>query len=181
MHYRSPRVIRLGGWSPRLPTRFLVSRGILVPACSLKLRVRDYYALWSRFSNRSFHSLLRYKYCRSVTPQNRSFTVWPHPHSLATTNGLSFDFFSWSYLDVSVHFVPHCMLFYSHTADQAFTLAGLPHSDICGSMDICSSPQLIAACHVLHRLLVPRHPPCALSNLTFVIFGSHIVDHPDTL
>ena len=32
--------------------------------------------------------------------------------------------------------------------------------------DICSLPQLIAACHVLHRLLVPRHPPYALFNLT---------------
>ena len=44
--------------------------------------------------------------------------------------------------------------------------AGLPHSEICGSMDICSSPQLIAACHVLRRLLMPRHSPCALISLT---------------
>jgi hypothetical protein len=29
-----------------------------------------------------------------------------------------------------------------------------------------SSPRLLAASHVLHRLLVPRHPPCALNNLT---------------
>jgi hypothetical protein len=29
-----------------------------------------------------------------------------------------------------------------------------------------SSPRPIAASHVLHRLLVPRHPPYALSNLT---------------
>src|SRR5215471_12000631 len=43
---------------------------------------------------------------------------------------------------------------------------GFPHSEICGSRDACSSPQLIAACHVLHRLEVPRHPPCALSSLT---------------
>ena len=44
--------------------------------------------------------------------------------------------------------------------------AGFPHSEICGSKDICSSPQLIAACHVFHRLLVPRHPPYALYSLT---------------
>ena len=44
--------------------------------------------------------------------------------------------------------------------------AGLPHSEISGSMDICSSPKLIAACHVLLRLLMPRHSPCALSSLT---------------
>ena len=45
-------------------------------------------------------------------------------------------------------------------------LVEFPHSDICGSSDICSLPQLIAACHVLRRLPVPRHPPCALLHLT---------------
>ena len=46
-------------------------------------------------------------------------------------------------------------------------LRGFPHSDICGSRLICSSPQLFAACHVLLRLLMPRHSPCALYSLTF--------------
>ena len=32
---------------------------------------------------------------------------------------------------------------------------------------LSSSPKHIAACHVLHRLLVPRHPPNALSSLLF--------------
>ena len=41
--------------------------------------------------------------------------------------------------------------------------AGLSHSEITGSRDICSSPALIAAYHVLHRLCEPRHPPSALS------------------
>ena len=31
---------------------------------------------------------------------------------------------------------------------------------------MCGLPKLIAACHVLHRLSLPRHPPCALSSLT---------------
>jgi hypothetical protein len=30
---------------------------------------------------------------------------------------------------------------------------------------IASSPKLIAGLHVFHRLLPPRHPPCALSRL----------------
>src|ERR1041384_4213498 len=47
-----------------------------------------------------------------------------------------------------------------------FCSCGFPHSEICGLTDACSLPQLIAACHVLHRLEVPRHPPCALSSLT---------------
>ena len=46
------------------------------------------------------------------------------------------------------------------------TRAGLPHSEIPGSKVICTSPRLIAAYHVLHRLLVPRHSPCALCSLT---------------
>ena len=48
----------------------------------------------------------------------------------------------------------------------ADTLAGgLPHSDIHGSTPARGSPWLFAACHVLHRLLVPRHPPNALLSL----------------
>ena len=48
------------------------------------------------------------------------------------------------------------------------TRFGLPHSEILGSMDVCSFPRLIAACHVLHRLYVPRHSPYALNNFTKV-------------
>ena len=44
--------------------------------------------------------------------------------------------------------------------------AGFPHSEILGLTLMCSSPRLIAACHVLLRLLMPRHSPCALISLT---------------
>ena len=43
---------------------------------------------------------------------------------------------------------------------------GLPHSDTHGSRAACASPWLFAAYRVLRRLLTPRHPPYALSNLT---------------
>jgi hypothetical protein len=43
---------------------------------------------------------------------------------------------------------------------------GFPHSEIPGSKPACGSPGLIAASHVLLRLLAPRHPPYALSSLT---------------
>ena len=46
-----------------------------------------------------------------------------------------------------------------------------PHSEISGSMLICSSPKLFAAYHVFHRLPVPRHSPCALVRLTFKLFS----------
>ena len=38
----------------------------------------------------------------------------------------------------------------------------MPHSEIPGSPIARISPGLFAACHVLHRLSVPRHPPDAL-------------------
>ena len=50
------------------------------------------------------------------------------------------------------------------TVTELFS-AGFPHSDICGSMSACDSPQLFAAGRVLLRRLVPWHPPCALLRL----------------
>ncbi len=46
---------------------------------------------------------------------------------------------------------------------------GLPHSDIHGSKPARGSPWLCAACHVLHRLLVPRHPPNALLSFNLLL------------
>ena len=42
---------------------------------------------------------------------------------------------------------------------------GFPHSEILGSKLVRSSPRLIAAYHVLHRLSAPRHPLDALKAL----------------
>ena len=91
--------------------------------------------------------------------------VWPLPRSLATTDGISVDFFSSPYLDVSVQAVPHRNLWIQLRLTE-YCSAGFPHSEICGLSLICSSPQLIAACRVLRRLSVPRHSPCALHSLT---------------
>ena len=74
-------------------------------------------------------------------------------------------FSSSGYLDVSVHRVPSVWLCIYHTVTEDYS-AGFPHSDVSGSKDICSSPKLFAAYYVFHRLLVPRHPPCALISLT---------------
>ena len=48
---------------------------------------------------------------------------------------------------------------------QDLLAEGFPHSDIRGSTIARISPRLFAACHVLHRLLAPRHPPNALLSL----------------
>ena len=94
--------------------------------------------------------------------------VWALSLSLAATHKIDVSFSSSGYLDVSVHRVPSVNLWIQLTVTEVSS-AGFPHSDICGSIDICSSPQLFAAYHVFLRLLVPRHPPCALISLTFLV------------
>ena len=113
------------------------------------------------------HTLqLNFKVLNAVlTPKVLLLSVWPAPLSLATTQGISVDVFSSPYLDVSVQAVPLI-----HLCIQCMIpFGGFPHSEISGSQLICSSPKLIAAYHVLHRLLMPRHSPCALISLTISV------------
>ena len=52
--------------------------------------------------------------------------------------------------------------------DCALPQPGCPIGRSSDQRPLSGSPKLIAACHVLHRLLAPRHSPCALSSLTMV-------------
>ena len=49
---------------------------------------------------------------------------------------------------------------------RGLTAGGFPIRKSPGQSLLGGSPELIAACHVLHRLLTPGHPPCALIRLT---------------
>ncbi len=157
-------VFRLGGWSPRIPYGFHVSVGTLdtnrqlcVSSTRLSLPLVRLPILFD------YASLM----LMSVrTPNVLLHRVWPLPLSLAATHGIAFAFSSSAYLDVSVRRVPHiqlCIYCMFHDSSSWW----FPNSEICGSRLICSSPQLIAACHVLRRLLMPRHSPCALYSLNF--------------
>ena len=111
----------------------------------------------------------------------RNVYTSPNPKRIATLGlasfafarhylrNLGFDFSSSWYLDVSVPKVPliHLCIQYMIYGSSPYVF---PHSEICGSRLICSSPQLIAACHVFLRLLMPRHSPCALVCLNFFCF-----------
>ncbi len=55
--------------------------------------------------------------------------------------------------------------YFIHDMMHMLLICGLLHSDIFGSMRACRSPKLFAAYRVLHRLLMPRHSPCALISL----------------
>ena len=102
----------------------------------------------------------------SVHNPSSKLLVWPLSRSLAATRKIDVSFSSSGYLDVSVPRVTFSWAILFTHGYLSITSSEFPHSEICGSMDICSLPQLIAACHVLRRLLVPRHPPCALLHLT---------------
>ena len=109
---------------------------------------------------------------------NQNNTVFcPNPGSI-TTSGLASSAFARHYLRNLCWFLflallrcfssggsPH-MPMYSAYDDKTFLL---PDCSIRKSTDISltySSPWLIAVSHVLHRLSVPRHSPCALCSLT---------------
>ena len=156
-------VFSLTGWSPLVQTRFLVSRPTLDPA--RRLGISD-----TRLSLSPAGLPSPFSYLTSATtqsePRDARITVWALSISLAATLEIDkFSFSSSGYLDVSVPRVPHVQLCIHCTLTEVSS-AGFPHSDISGSLDMCSSPKLFAAYHVFHRLLVPRHPPCALTTLT---------------
>ena len=121
------------------------------------LRWRGYHPLWLTFPGNltSFLDTIAWSYNPKVAVTT---LVWALPRSLATTWGIIVIFSSSGYLDVSVLRV--C----SPCGVTILQIAGLPHSEICGSTRMCQSPQLIAAYHVFLRLWEPRHPPYALSN-----------------
>ena len=130
--------------------------------CSV-FRLRGSHPLWLAFP-KPFHYTKQSR--PQSEPQHARTLVWALPFSLAATLGIDVSFSSSGYLDVSVHRVPFHTL-WIHVWIHEVCSCGFPHSEISGSMGICPSPKLFAAYHVLHRLLVPRHPPCALSCLTF--------------
>ena len=110
----------------------------------------------------------------------------PNPMCI-TTHGLGSSYFARHYFRNRFLFLflwvlrcfssPRSLLihYFTHVwISRLFSLDEFPHSDISGSMDICSSPRLIAAYHVFLRLPVPRHSPCALCSLTVVLLSQNI-------
>ena len=158
-------VFSLGGWAPRLPTRFLVSGGTLDTAVSDLI-----------LSTRLSLSLVMF-------PNMFDYHLWitsavRNPISIST-RGLGSFAFARRYLQNRFFFlllrVLRCFSsprLPSHTLcihvwiSRFFSLDRFPHSESHGSIRICQSPWIIAAYRVLLRLSVPRHSPYALRSLT---------------
>ena len=152
----------------------------MVPPSSLRIPRAHRYSVYIRVFNFAYRTLTFFGWASHPillclvllvavqTPQSFLITVWPLSRSLAATCEISVDFFSSAYLDVSVRRVPLHNLFIQLWIRDLLS-RGFPHSDTPGSKLICSSPGLFAAYRVLHRLLMPRHSPCALCSLTFFV------------
>ena len=150
-------VFSLGRWASHFPTGFHVSRGT---------RLEQGYKIFVTYA--------------SVTLSGGSFQILRLNTLRPSCSGCFL--FARRYLENRVFFLflrllrcfssPGSLLMYYfiHTWVTVLLTAGFPHSDIFGSTDMCSSPKLFAACHVLRRLPVPGHPPCALVLLTCFFF-----------
>ncbi len=127
-----------------------------IPLCRLWLRIPGYHRLWPLFPKRSPRR--RHATSRSYNPvaalRPSRFGLFPVRSPLLGESLIYFLFLR----------VLRCFSSprWRHTFAWQVRRLGLSHSEIRGSRVICTSPRLVAAYHVLHRLNEPRHPPFAL-------------------
>ena len=149
VRYRSLHIFSLSRWSCQIPTEFHVLRSTWDKqyAGNYAFKVRGYHPLWLAFPcHSSIHNNLRWEFSASrliypATPHVQRLkayrhTVWAIPISLTTTLGITFVLYSFSYLDVSVHWVPSSHL-NTIARLQVWVIylqyIGFPHSEIWGS------------------------------------------------
>ena len=138
-------VLRLGGWSPRFQTGLHVSR-LTRESCG-RFRLRDCHPLWSSFPARSAVFRKTTGLVRVRSPLLTEFRLISFPPATEMFQFAGFASPTYGF-------------------GRGYRLrGGLPHSEIPGSKPARGSSGLFAACHVLHRLLAPRHPPDALHSL----------------
>ena len=91
--------------------------------------------------------------------------VWAVPLSLATTDGI--DSLSFP-ADTEMFHFSACRsteTIYSSRSNTELPVLGFPIRESPDIMRVCRSPELIAACCALHRLMTPRHPSSAVTGL----------------
>ncbi len=138
-------VFRLGGWSPHVQTGFHVPRP--TRGSNAKLRLRGCHPLRRTFPDplASWHWTTGLLRVRSPLLAESHLMSFPPGTEMFQFPGFASPAYGFS--------------------GRSPRREGFPHSDIRGSTIARISPRLFAACHVLHRLLAPRHPPNALFTL----------------
>ncbi len=175
------RVFSLARWFSQLPTDFHLFRGTWErsPESHSHFRLPDYHLLWFHFPEDSANGMIVHSPTSpqiglraSLNPRDTTVVALNVSHGLGCSrfarhySGNRCCFF---FLGVLRYFTSPRWLYPAYEfsrKESDMTRIGLPHSEIAGSQAVSAYPTLIAGSHVLHRLLVPRHPPYALSNLT---------------
>ena len=138
---------------------FSCSALLRIPLSHIQLRLRDYHPLRSNFPERSSHdiSATTWSYNPAYALLHMRFGLFPGRSPLLGESLL----FSLPAGTKMFQFPALASL--PQVRMTVLQTAGLSHSEIPGSMVICTYPRLIAAYHVLPRLREPRHPPDALT------------------
>ena len=147
------------------PASHRVSRVRRYSGSSLKdfgFRLRVSHPLWMAFP---YHSANLVPRVQVHNPRGINPLVCPLPRSLATTCGISVDFSSSPYLDVSVQAVPRVRLFCSTHADRVLLCRVSPFGNS-GIKAYVRLPQTYRSLSRPSSALDARHSPCALSSLT---------------
>ena len=167
-------VFSLGGWSPLIHAGFLVPRAtrdhcpepftpFAYGAFTLSGRPSQTFRLDATVPRR----ICGYAQLCPSTPHQQ------HPQAITLVRFRLFPFRSPLLRESLLISLPPVteMFHFTGFASLPRCLASLPdgfsHSGIRGSTVACTFPRLFAACHALLRLLLPRHPPCALCTFTF--------------
>ena len=173
------RVFSLTRWFWQIPTDFHLFRSTWDTYKSrMHFRLQGFHLLWRTFPGASTNA----SFCNSLISIRIDQYVPQHRHHkgriLCMMLGLGWSPFARHYsgnYDCSLFqgvlrcFSSPRLLSHAYRFSMEFpdiTREGLPHSDIPGSKTASVYPRLFAGNHVLHRLLVPRHPPYALSNFS---------------
>ena len=148
---------------PPASHRISVPRGTQVQNQRLTLRLPGFHRLWPAFPEPFVFSA-----SPSVLPYNPArrtgrFRLFPFRSPLL---GKSFLFLRVLRCFSSPGSLPETMC--SSQAAQAFPHAGFPIRISPAIAGAHPSPELNAVYHVLHRQLTPRHPPYALSSLSYM-------------
>ena len=93
----------------------------------IDFRLPGSHRLWQAFPGLSAN---QFPLLDCPQPQRINPLVWPLPRSLATTSGISVDFSSSPYLDVSVQAVPHLRLFDSTQVDRVLLCRVSPFGNL---------------------------------------------------
>ena len=141
----------------------------MVPPSSVKITRVPTYLICQASTTKAF----RVRGYHPVSPDfpdcstNTQAITQASPLSLAATKGISVDFFSYGYLDVSVPRVRFLYLCIQYRIPHLHP-GGFPHSDISGSKSVCRLPE------AFRRLQRPSSPPTAKASTVCASSLDHI-------